>query len=385
MREVLSGGAGSSLDRWGMYSNQTDYPEVQYSRDHYCYVIIDIDIDNKSYTAETYSFGHDDKELDNVLIDKFYRSISQPKPLIPIPAGVINTDKIILVTNKMEGVDSIMTTQFQVTNFPEIYASPIVDEMRDYQNVYGDKGAPDYEPIDKNKGIDLYRLTLNKSVFVLGQEYGFRVRFRDHNLRWSEWSEEIKFTPVATSAAPAADFTANKTKVPPATQVTFSDLSTTTATSWDWDLNGDGITDSKKQYPDFVYNSNGSYTVRLTINKGLAGELSVTKVNYIIVSNSTGIETLTKDQIKLSVYPNPIQTSTLIGFTLTKNTVLNVSVYDVTGKLIKVLTNTMLKSGENKLVWDGTSSNGQTVANGQYFIKFSGEDINITESVVLNK
>jgi len=108
-------------------------------------------------------------------------------------------------------------------------------------------------------------------------------------------------------------------------------------------------------------------------------------VNYIIVSNSTGIETLTKDQIKLSVYPNPIQTSTLIGFTLTKNTVLNVSVYDVTGKLIKVLTNTMLKSGENKLVWDGTSSNGQTVANGQYFIKFSGEDINITESVVLNK
>ena len=386
MREVLSGGAGSSLDRWGMYSNQTDYPEVQYSRDHYCYIIIDIDVDDKSYTAETYSFGHDDKELDNVLIDKFYRKIDQPKPEKPILAGVINTDKITFVTNKMEGVDSIMTTQFQVTNFPEIYASPIVEEMRDYQNVYGDKGAPNYEPIDKNEGIDLYRLTVDKSAFVMGQEHGFRVRFRDHNLRWSDWSEEIKFTPVATSATPAADFVANKTNVPTNTKVTFSDLSSATATSWEWDFNGDGIVDSKMQYPDFVYTANGSYTVKLTINKGTANELSLSKTNYITVgSSSSGVETLSKDQLKLSVYPNPIKNSAVISFTLSQASNINVSVYDVSGRLVTVLANTMLESGENKLSWDGTNGNGQTVSNGQYLIKISGENISVTESVVLNK
>ncbi len=385
MREVLSGGAGSSLDRWGMYSNQTDYPEVQYSRDHYCYVIIDIDVDNKSYTAETYSFGHDDKELDNVLIDKFYRSINQTKPEKPILAGVINSDKLTFVTNKMEGVDSIMTTQFQVTNFPEIYASPIVDELRDYQNIYGDKGAPDYEPIDKNAGIDLYRLSVNKSTLTLGQEHGFRVRFRDHNLRWSDWSEEMKFTPIAGSATPAADFAANKTNIPVDTKVSFSDLSNVTATSWDWDLNGDGVTDSKAKYPEFTYTTNGSYDITLTINKGIAGELSITKANYIVVKSITGIESLSKNQLKLTVYPNPIQTSTTISFTLQEKTNITVSILDINGKLIKTLANTVLKGGENKLVWDGTNSTGQAVSNGQYFIKLSGEHINISESVVLMK
>lgn len=385
MREVLSGGAGSSLDRWGMYSNQQDYPEVQYSRDHYCYIIIDIDVDNKSYTAETYSFGHDDKELDNVLIDKFYRSINQAKPEMPILAGAINSDKIILVSNKMEGVDSIMTTQFQVTNYPEIYASPIVDESRDYQNVYGDKGAPDYEPLDKNKGIDLYRLALNKSVFVLGQEYGYRVRFRDHNLRWSEWSNEVKFTPVAATASPAADFVANKTHVLPATKVSFTDMSPATATTWEWDLNGDGVVDSKKQYPDFTYATNGSYTVSLTINKGLAGELKVTKTNYIVVSNTTSIEMLSKEQIKLSVYPNPVQTSTLISFNLIEGAQLNVSIYDIKGNLVKVLSSAFFNSGENKLTWDGSDANGQAIANGQYFIKISGDNVSIVEPVVLTK
>lgn len=385
MREVLSGGAGSSLDRWGMYSNQTDYPEVQYSRDHYCYVVIDIDVDNKSYTAEAYSFGHDDKEMDNVLIDKFYRKIEQAKPEVPVLAGVINSDKITLVSNKMEGVDSIMTTQFQVTNYPEIYASPIVDVMRDYQNVYGDKGAPDYEPIDKNKGIDLYRLSLNKSSFVLGQEYAYRVRFRDHNLRWSEWSNEIKFTPVAANTAEAVDFTANKTHILPSTKVTFTDMSSTGATTWDWDLNGDGVTDSKKQYPDFTYANIGSYNVTLTINKGLSGELKITKNNYIVVSNTTSIDLVTKDQIKLSVYPNPIQTSTLITFTLEKSTELNIGIYDLKGNLVKVLSNSFFVSGENKLVWDATDTSGNILANGQYFIKITGENIQIVEPVVLSK
>jgi PKD repeat protein len=277
-----------------------------------------------------------------------------------------------------------MTTQFQVTNFPEIYAAPIVDEMRDYQNVYWDNGPPDYLPIDKNKGIDLYRLAVDKSILTVGQEHGFRVRFRDHNLRWSDWSEEIKFTPVASSSAPAADFAASQTNVAPNTKVTFSDLSNATATTWDWDLNGDGTVDSKAQYPEFIYTSNGSYTVKLTINKGIANELSETKNNYIVV-NATGIEMLNKEQLKLSVYPNPVQTSTTIGFTLQEKTAVNVSVYDLNGRLVKVLNNGMLSKGMNKLAWDGTSATNQTVPNGQYFIKLSGEHINLSEPIVLNK
>ncbi len=71
LRLVLSGGAGSNLDRWGMYGNQENYPEIQRAFDHYCYTLIDIDIANRQYQATNYSLGHTDLIRDNLIIDSF--------------------------------------------------------------------------------------------------------------------------------------------------------------------------------------------------------------------------------------------------------------------------------------------------------------------------
>jgi PKD repeat protein len=48
--------------------------------------------------------------------------------------------------------------------------------------------------------------------------------------------------------------------------VNFTDLSTGTVTSWEWDFNGDGTIDSTEQNPSSYYSSNGLYTVTLTIS-----------------------------------------------------------------------------------------------------------------------
>jgi hypothetical protein len=67
--------------------------------------------------------------------------------------------------------------------------------------------------------------------------------------------------------------------------------------------------------------------------------------------------------------PNPFSQSTGIRFSLTKDSRINVSVYNVKGQKVKELANSILKSGYNSINWDGTDSENKPVCNGVYFYK----------------
>ena len=194
MHIVLSGGGGAALDRWGMYANQRNYPEIFMTLDHYNYSIIDVNVDDKSYTARTYSLGHPDKPLDNVLVDTWYSKPDQPAPGKPQAFDpVLENDTLILAGSAFSGDDSLFSSQIQVTATPGDYSSPVINRQRDIMNVYGDSGAPDYTPVDRNEGVDITRLEIPPFTLENGS-YAWRVRYRDHNLKWSDWSDENTFT-----------------------------------------------------------------------------------------------------------------------------------------------------------------------------------------------
>lgn len=87
--------------------------------------------------------------------------------------------------------------------------------------------------------------------------------------------------PVVPSPAAAFSGTPLSGNVP--LLVTFTDESTGTPTSWAWDLDGDGSTDSTAQNPTFNYTIAGNYSVTLTaINDG--GSSTITKTEYIIAN-----------------------------------------------------------------------------------------------------
>ena len=76
-----------------------------------------------------------------------------------------------------------------------------------------------------------------------------------------------------------------------------------TITSWAWDF-GDGSS-STLQNPTHTFNSNGSYTISLTVSNGLAQDTE-TKTAYIQVGpQGTGENTLSQ---QLSLYPVPATT-----------------------------------------------------------------------------
>jgi PKD repeat protein len=64
------------------------------------------------------------------------------------------------------------------------------------------------------------------------------------------------------------------------TTVQFTDKSTGNITSWAWDFDNDGTTDSTEQNPTHVYSRNGNYTVTLTITTPECKD-TLTKWDYI--------------------------------------------------------------------------------------------------------
>jgi len=85
-------------------------------------------------------------------------------------------------------------------------------------------------------------------------------------------------SPVCT-----ADFVASPTTGSGATTVKFTDKSTGEITGWAWDFNGDGKVDSNAQYPSYIYNKNGTFTVTLTVT-GEYCQDTLTKTGYIKIT-----------------------------------------------------------------------------------------------------
>jgi PKD repeat protein len=103
-----------------------------------------------------------------------------------------------------------------------------------------------------------------------------------------------------TVNGPIAEFSADATTVDEGTDVTFTDLSTNTPTSWNWTF-GDGGT-STEQNPVHTYTTAGTYTVALAVANN-DGSDTETKDAYIIVnsSNSAPVAEFEADVTSISV------------------------------------------------------------------------------------
>ena len=65
-------------------------------------------------------------------------------------------------------------------------------------------------------------------------------------------------------------------------------------------------------------------------------------------------------------YPNPFNSATVITFTLDADVEGVLTIYDVTGRRVRILTRGSLKAGNYALRWDGLDDEGRRVASGVY-------------------
>ncbi len=83
--------------------------------------------------------------------------------------------------------------------------------------------------------------------------------------------------------------------------------------------------------------------------------------------------------------PNPFNPSTEIRFDLPTAGAVRLSVYDVTGRMVRDLISEHLEPGVHVYTWDGRAGSGQAMASGIYFSVLSTEDRTLRQKMVLLK
>ncbi len=84
-----------------------------------------------------------------------------------------------------------------------------------------------------------------------------------------------------------------------------------------------------------------------------------------------------------SNYPNPFNPETNIEFGLADDTEMTIAVYNHLGQSVKTLFSGMMAGGTNRVVWGGLNANAQEASSGVYFIRFTANDFDKTQKVVL--
>jgi hypothetical protein len=85
---------------------------------------------------------------------------------------------------------------------------------------------------------------------------------------------------------------------------------------------------------------------------------------------------------RATIYPNPFDASTGVGFALAKQQFVMVRVYDVNGRLLKVLQAGPMTAGRHYVVWDGSDSAGHRVGAGMYFMRVVAGERTLESKVV---
>ncbi len=105
---------------------------------------------------------------------------------------------------------------------------------------------------------------------------------------------------------------------------------------------------------------------------------------------TTGIEpaavTPTPERFELlAAQPNPFNPSTTLRFRLPQAAHTTISIYDVSGQLVRTLVDGDLQPGEHTAFFDGRNARGQTVSSGVYLVRMRAGSFEATQKLHLLK
>ena len=184
---------------------------------------------------------------------------------------------------------------------------------------------------------------------------------------------------ITVNPAPVVNFSADKTSASVGENITFTDNSTGTPTTYKWVFTPNTVSfvsgSSSSKNPVVKFNEKGSYSVSLTANY-LTTPITVTKSNYINIQN-VGVVNSNSISKSISIYPNPAKNNLFIesNYDLSKSFI---AVYDILGK--KMILDFENNTNKSNLVQLNVSAYNK----GIYFVKITDEfNSNITYKIIV--
>lgn len=83
-----------------------------------------------------------------------------------------------------------------------------------------------------------------------------------------------------------------------------------------------------------------------------------------------------------SPYPNPFTNRTVINYSISEQAMVKLTVFDVSGREVKILVSDIINPGRYSIIWNGVNNKGKKVSTGVYFIRLEVSGKNIGKKTV---
>ncbi|HTX99177.1 MAG TPA: FlgD immunoglobulin-like domain containing protein [Bacteroidota bacterium] len=105
-------------------------------------------------------------------------------------------------------------------------------------------------------------------------------------------------------------------------------------------------------------------------NLGTGTGIELVQVEFAKTTSVANQGSRTPDLFELSQnYPNPFNPSTTISYTMTERSSVDVTIYDIQGRIVKSLVSGLQSPGTQRVVWNGTDSRGNPLSSGVYIYR----------------
>ena len=84
-------------------------------------------------------------------------------------------------------------------------------------------------------------------------------------------------------------------------------------------------------------------------------------------------------------YPNPFNPVTNLDYDLPEDAMVNITVFDMMGKVVRTLVNDQQSAGYKTLLWNAMSNSGQPVSSGLYIYTIQTGEFSKTRKMILLK
>ena len=141
--------------------------------------------------------------------------------------------------------------------------------------------------------------------------------------------------------------------------------------------------DNNSNQFSYEFNIISSHEVRVVVANEDYRTDQLWSIN-VVVSNDADLVASVITGID-SNYPNPFNPETTIEYSLNKDSLVRIAVYDLKGRLVRTLKKEYEQAGAHSVIWNGINNDGKNVSSGSYFIKMESNDNQDLRKITLIK
>ncbi len=133
----------------------------------------------------------------------------------------------------------------------------------------------------------------------------------------------------------------------------------------------------------YQFTQNDTYQVKAVAYDSISSVEQLWTVTATVENNDPQVTPL--ETRMYTNYPNPFNPETTIRYSLKSTGWVNISVYDIKGQLLRILTNSNQKPGRYHVIWNGRDNHNDAVASGIYYIQMKTNEGNDIRKITLIK